>query len=96
MSVMDELVYRSAPVSEQIFEAARDAAAQCGYDQTEEVLLDHTILDVRWVSGDSVRSLYPEFLEPPCSFSADEIVRIDWLTWAVPSRFDGRYEKSLS
>lgn len=95
MAVMDELVYRSAPVSEHIFEAARDAAAQCGYDQTEEVLLDHTILNVRWVSGDSVRSLYPEFLEPPCLFSADEIVRVDWLTWAVPSRFDGRYEKSV-
>ena len=95
MAVMDELVYRSAPVSEQILEAASDAAAQCGYDQTEEVLLDHTILDVRWVSGDSVRSLYSEFLKPPCSFSPDEIIRIDWLTWAVPLRFDGRYEKSV-
>lgn len=95
MAVMDELVYRSAPVSEQILEAASDAAAQCGYDQTEEALLYHAILDVRWVSGDSVRSLYPEFLEPPCSFAPDEIVRIDWLTWAVPLRFDGRYEKSV-
>lgn len=95
MAVMDELVYRSAPVSEKILEAASDAAAQCGYDQTEEALLYHAILDVRWVSGDSVRSLYPEFLEPPCSFAPDEIVRIDWLTWAVPLRFDGRYEKSV-
>jgi len=95
MAVMDQLVYRSDSVSEQIHEAASDAAAQCGYDQNEEVLLDHTILDVRWVSGDSVRSLYPEFLEEPCSFSPDEIVRVDWLTWAVPLRFDGRYEKSV-
>lgn len=88
---MDHLVYRADPVSEHIYEAASDAAAQCGYDQIEEVLLDYTVLDIRWVSTDSVKARYPEFLVTPCSFSTDEIVRVDWLTSAVPKQFDGRY-----
>ena len=92
---MESLVYRDAPVSEQIYEAAADAAAQCGFDQFEEVLLDSTVLTVRWVSSDSVKALYPEFLVAPCCFSPDEIVRVDWLTWAVPKQFDGRYEEAV-
>lgn len=95
MSNMDRLVYRAGPVFDEIYDAASDAAAQCGYDQTEEVLLDYTVLDIRWVSTDSVKALYPEFLIAPCSFSPDEIVRVDWLTWAVPKRFDGRYESAV-
>lgn len=43
----------------------------------------------------TVKALYPEFLIAPCSFSPDEIVRVDWLTWAVPKRFDGRYESAV-
>lgn len=95
MSNMDRLVYRAGPVSDEIHDAASDAAAQCGYDQTEEVLLDYMVLNIRWVSTDSVKALYPEFLIAPCSFSPDEIVRVDWLTWAVPKRFDGRYESAV-
>jgi hypothetical protein len=95
MANMESLVYRDAPVSEQIYEAAAEAAAQCGFDQLEEVLLDSTVLSVRWVSSDSVKSLYPEFLVAPCFFSPDEIVRVDWLTWAVPKQFDGRYEEAV-
>ncbi|MGV0958255.1 MAG: hypothetical protein ACOYB1_00315 [Limnohabitans sp.] len=95
MSNIDRLVYRAGLVSDEIYDAASDAAAQCGYDQTEEVLLDYTVLDIRWVSTDSVKALYPEFLIAPCSFSPDEIVRVDWLTWAVPKRFDGRYESAV-
>lgn len=95
MTNMDHLVYRADPVSENIYEAASDAAAQCGYDQIEEVLLDYTVLDIRWVSTDSVKVRYPEFLVPPCSFLLDEIVRVDWLTWAVPKQFDGRYEDAV-
>ena len=95
MANMESLVYRDEPVSDQIYEAAADAAAQCGYDQTEEVLLDCTILEVRWVSSDSVKAFYPEFLVSPCFFSPDEIVRVDWLTWAVPKQFDGRYEEAV-
>lgn len=95
MGIMDRLVYRPDPVSDLIWEGASEAATQCGYDQFEEVLLDHRVIDVRWVSSDSVKGLYPEFLAPPCSFSPDEIVRVDWLTWAVPKRFDGRYENAV-
>lgn len=47
MTNMESLVYRDDPVTEEIYEAAADAAAQCGYDQLEEVLLDYTVLDVR-------------------------------------------------
>lgn len=95
MTNMESLAYRDDPVSEEIYEAAADAAAQCGYDQLEEVLLDYTVLDVRWLSSDSVKALYPEFLVAPCFFSPDEIVRVDWLTWAVPKQFDGRYEEAV-
>ncbi len=66
MTNMESLVYRDDPVTEEIYEAAAVAAAQCGYDQLEEVLLDYTVLDVRWVSSDSVKALYPEFLVAPC------------------------------
>ena len=95
MANMDSLVYRDAPVSEQIYEAAADTAAQCGFDQLEEVLLNYTVIAVRWVSSDSVKAIYPEFLVAPCFFSPDEIVRVDWLTWAVPKQFDGRYEEAV-
>lgn len=95
MANMVSLAYRDDSVSEQIYDAAADAAAQCGYDQFDEVLLDYTVLDVRWVSSESVKTLYPEFLAAPCFFSPDEIVRVDWLTWAVPKRFDGRYEGAV-
>lgn len=95
MSNMDRLVYRAGPVSDEIYDAASDAAVQCGYDQTEEVLLDYTVLCIRWVSTDSVKAHYPEFLIAPCSFSPDEIIRVDWLTWAVPKRFEGRYESAV-
>lgn len=95
MSIMNKLIYRDDPVPEQIYEAARDAAAHCGYDPFEEVLLDCKVLDIRWISGDSAREFYAEFLVPPCSFSSEEIVRIEWLTWSVPKQFDGSYEKAV-
>lgn len=95
MSTMDLLVYTSDPVPESVRTAAGDAAAQCGYDRFEEVLLDYEVLDVRRVAAASVKVLYPEWLQPPCSFSPDEIVRVDWQTWAVPKRFDGRYEEAV-
>ena len=95
MGNMDELNYRDEQVSDSIYEAAADAVAQCGYDQFEEVLLDYAILDIRWVSIDSVKALYPECLEPPYLFSPDEVIRLDWLSWAVSKNFDHRYEKAI-
>ena len=80
MTTMDLLVYTPEPVPESVREAAGDAAAQCCYDQFEEVLLVYEVLDVRRVSAESVKVLYPEWLQPPCSFSPDEIVRVDWCT----------------
>lgn len=44
MANMESLVYWDDPVSEQVYEATSDAAAQCGYDQLEEVLLDFAVL----------------------------------------------------
>ena len=95
METMDRLTYSPEPVPAKVREAAGYAAAQCGYDQFEEVLLDHKILDVRRVSAESVRALYADWLQPPCSFSPDEIVRVDWLTWAIPKRFNGEYEAAV-
>jgi hypothetical protein len=92
---MEDLIYLPTPVPDSIHEAAYDAAAQCGYDREEEVLLDAEIVDVRMVSPESVKAIYPEWLDPPCSYSPDEIVRVDWNTWAVPKRFDSRYEQAV-
>lgn len=87
MKTLDRLVYTSDPVPAGVGDAAGDAAAQCGYDQFEEVLLDYEIVGLRRVSAESVKEHYPSWLEPPCSFSPDEIVRIDWHTWAVPNGY---------
>ena len=95
MEAMDELTYTCDPISESVRDAAGDAAAQCGYDQFEEVLLDYEIVDIRRVSIQSVRDHYGEWLRPPCSFSPDEIVRVDWRSWAVPKRFDNAYEMAV-
>lgn len=95
MSAMTSLAYRKAPVPKSIRDAAGDAAAQCGYDQFEEELLHYKILNIRWVSADSVKAFYPESFEPPCAFAPDEIVSVDWKTWAVPKRFNGCYEDAV-
>jgi hypothetical protein len=92
---MDSLTYRTDAISEEIHTAADEAAAQCGYDQMEEVLLATEILNIRMISAESVHRLYSEWLEPPCSYSVDEIVRVDWRTWSVPKRFNGHYAASV-
>ena len=95
MEAIDQLSYTSAPIPESIREAAGDAAARCGYDQFEELLLDYEIVGIRRVSAQSVKDHYGAWLQPPCSFSPDEIVRVDWQTWAVPKRFNNTYEKAV-
>ena len=95
METMDRLTYTCGPIPENVREAAGDAAAQCGYDQFEEVLLDYEIVGIRRLSVQAVKDHYPEWLQPPCSFSPDEIVRVDWQTWAVPKRFDSALEKAV-
>ena len=95
MEAMDQLTYTSDPIPESVRDAAEDAAAQCGYDQFEEVLLEYEIVDIRRVSAQSVKDHYGAWLQPPCSFSPDDIVRVDWQTWAVPKRFDNTYEKAV-
>jgi hypothetical protein len=95
MEKMNRLTYRPEPVAADVREAAGYAASQCGYDQFEEILLNHEIVDVRRVSAESVRALYADWLQPPCSFSPDEIMRVDWLTWAIPKRFNGEYEAAV-
>ncbi len=95
MGTMDLLTYASDLIPESVWDAAGDAAAQCGYDQFEEVLLDYLIVDIQRVSVQSVKEKYPEWLQPPCSFSPNEIVRVQWQTWAVHKGFDGTYEKAV-
>jgi hypothetical protein len=95
MESIDHFSYTPDPVPEDVQGAAEDAAAQCGYDQFEEVLLGQTVMAVRRVSADSVRALFPDVLEAPYSVKADEVVRIDWVTWAMPKKFDGRYEDAV-
>lgn len=92
---MDKLTYTCDPIHESVRDAAGHAAAQCGYDQFEEVLLDYEIVGIQRVSAESVKEHYGAWLQPPCSFSPDEIVRVDWHTWAVPKRFDNAYEKAV-
>lgn len=84
---MDRLTYTSDSIPESVRDAAGDAAAQCGYDHLEEVLLDYEIVGLRRVSIQSVMEHYAEWLEPPCLFAPDEIVRVDWRTWAVPKDY---------
>lgn len=62
MEAMDQLTYTSDPIPESIRDAAGDAAAQCGYDQFEEVLLDYEIVGIRRVSAQSVKDHYGAWL----------------------------------
>ena len=95
MGNLDHLTYRVEPVPPSVQKAAEVAAAQSGFDPAEEVLIEFEINSVRWVSEESVKAFYKEWLLPPCSYSTKEIVRIDWHTWAVPNRFTGGYEKDV-
>lgn len=95
MNTMQLLTYRSQPVPESIWEAALHAARECAYDDGEEALLAAEVLDVRWVSVESVRALFSAFLEPPEPIAAEEVLRIDWRTWAAPRQFDGRYDNAV-
>ena len=83
MATMDRLTYTAGPIPRSVRAAAGDAAAQCGYDQSEEVLLDYEIIGIRRVSARSVKDHYPTWLQPPNPLSPREIVRVDWQTWAV-------------
>lgn len=56
------LAYTSDPSSENVREAADDAAARCDYDQLKEVLLDYEIVGIRRVSVQSVKHQYPDWL----------------------------------
>lgn len=84
---MKNLEYRTELVPDHIQAVARDVAEHFGYDMFAEIPLGTSVQNVRWVSADSVRSVYPQFLEPPFSFSADDILRIDWQTWSVSRTF---------
>lgn len=95
LMLLDELQYRRASVPAKIRASAMDAASQVGYDLFEEKFLWGRILKVRWVHADSVRSYFPMFLEPPCSFNPNEIVRVDWQTWATSKGFGGQFEASV-
>lgn len=92
---MDCLVYRPQRVSQQIRWAADDAALSCGYDQFEEELLHSEILKIRWLDVDSVKKHFSEFLERPRRFAPNRVVRVDWQTWAIKTRFDGQYQDAV-
>ena len=95
METMKLLNYTDEPIPESIRSAADYAASQCGYDPFEEVLLDYEVVGIRRVSAQSVKENYPVWLRPPCSYSPEDMVRVDWQTWAVPKRFGGYYEKAV-
>lgn len=87
MKTLDLLTYTLDPIGDDVWDAAGDVAAQCGYDQYEEVLLDYKIVAIRQLSEQSVKDHYAEWLQPPCAFLPNEIVRVDWHTWAVPKGY---------
>jgi N-formylglutamate deformylase len=89
------LAYRPDPVPESLWDAARDAAAQCGYDHGAEKRLYHLVLNIRWVWPASARANFPEFFEPTSPRAENEIIRIDWRTYAVPECFDGACETAV-
>jgi hypothetical protein len=92
---MHTLCYLDIPVSSEITASALVAAAQCGYDAAEEVLLHCRVLGVSWVAAHSARERYPSQLEEMNSKAPEEIVRVDWQVWAISKQFDGGYEQSV-
>jgi len=95
MTTMAVLKYRRGPIPDALRASAMQAASQVGFDQFEEFFLDGRILKMRWVHADSVRANFSTFLEPPCDFNPEEIVRVDWQTWAVPKSFTGKFEGAV-
>jgi hypothetical protein len=92
---LSDLAYRRGSVPVNIRASVLRAASQCGYDQFEEHFLGARVLKIQWVAEASVRAHFPEFLKEPCNFDPNQIVRVDWQTWAIQKRFDGRFEKSV-
>ena len=62
---MHKLRYRVEQVPDHIQAVARDATEHFGYDLFAEIPLGSSVQSIRWVSVDSVKEVYPEFLEPP-------------------------------
>ena len=92
---VNDLDYRTADLPHGIHAAALLTARQCGYDASEEILLHAEVIAIQWLATDSVKTYFAEFLDPPCSADPAAVVRIDWRTWAVPSRFDGVFETCI-
>jgi hypothetical protein len=92
---MAVLKYRRGSIPNALRASAMQAASQVGFDQFEEIFLDGRILKVRRVHADSVRAHFSEFLEPPCNFNLEEIVRVDWQTWAIPKAFTSEFEGAV-
>ncbi len=90
-----DLEYLPDQLSDEIWAAAHDAAAACGYDRFEEVLLHAEAIDVCRVAASSVEQHYAWIKNPPAAFPYDEVVRVDWRTWAVPKNFSGAYEDAI-
>ena len=58
-------------------------------------MLHSVVLDIRRVTADSVKENYPWVIDPSASLSPDDVVRVDWQTWAVPNNFNGTYEEAV-
>lgn len=95
VTTVEVLKYRQGSVPDALRASAMQAASEVGFDRFEEYFLDGRILKMCWIHADSVRAHFPEFLESPCNFNPEEIVRVDWQTWAVPKAFSGEFEGAV-
>jgi len=95
VTTVEALRYRRGSIPDALRASAMQAASEVGFDKFEEVFLDGRILKMRWVHAASVRAHFSEFLEPPCNFNPEEIVRVDWQTWTVPKAFTGQFEQAV-
>jgi hypothetical protein len=92
---VSQLRYHTKTINQALQRAALDAATQCGYDRTEESLLHSKIDQIRWLAPACAQSFFADFLLPEGEWSANEIVQVDWHTWAISNQFDAGYEESV-
>jgi len=92
---VSQLQYRTTTITQGLREAALEAATQCGYDRTDETLLHSAIDRIRWVTPQCAQTFFSDSLVPEGEWSANEIIQIDWHTWAIAKEFDARYEESV-
>jgi hypothetical protein len=93
LSIQD-LRYTKEPVSEGIWDAAKECSMSCAFDPDDEFCLGSVVGHILLLDPESAQESFPEYLEAHEAVS-DRLVRIDWQSWSTPRSFSQFVQGSL-